>query len=134
MTMNQIETLWCQTSQVDLIRDGDWNTRYFHTSTIIWQRFDRIETLGGPDNVWHNEPNQVKEIVVNHFKNLFSESTVEGQSMGTLSDQFHDLTIDNIKGLAANYMTKEVYNVLKDMGSLKAPGPDSFQALFFQRY
>jgi len=31
-------------------------------------------------------------------------------------------------------MTKEVFDALKSMAPLKAPGPDDFHAFFFQKY
>lgn len=72
-TLTEIESLWHQKSQLDMIRNGDRNTTYYHTSTIIRRRFNRIKTLKDPDGIWYSDPSQVKNLVVNHFKTLFSE-------------------------------------------------------------
>ncbi|XP_010687131.1 uncharacterized protein LOC104901277 [Beta vulgaris subsp. vulgaris] len=43
--LNEEELLWFQKSRLEAIRDGDRNTRYFHLSTLIRRRRNRIETL-----------------------------------------------------------------------------------------
>ena len=45
--LNQIETFWFQKSRMAAIKDGDRNTRYFHLSTIIRRRYNRIEITAG---------------------------------------------------------------------------------------
>ena len=83
-TLDQIESLWQQKSRVDWIRDGDHNTTYYHTSTAIRRRFNRIKTLKGPDDSWQSDPAQVKELVVSHFKFMFVEPSSNSQSRGSL--------------------------------------------------
>ncbi|KAJ8445993.1 hypothetical protein Cgig2_021825 [Carnegiea gigantea] len=63
ITLDQIESLWHQKPRVDVIRDGNRNTTYYHTSTIIRRRFNCIETLKGPDGTWHSDPIQVQNLV-----------------------------------------------------------------------
>jgi len=46
-----------QKSRVEAIWDGDLNTRYFHTSTIIWRKFNRIEAFQNDDGEWVTERN-----------------------------------------------------------------------------
>ncbi|XP_021729754.1 uncharacterized protein LOC110696708 [Chenopodium quinoa] len=65
--LNQEEMLWFQKSSVEAIPDGDRNTRYFHLSTIMRRRRNRIETLQDGDGNWIQCPNRVKSMVVNFF-------------------------------------------------------------------
>jgi len=51
-TLDQIALLWFQKARVDQIRDGDRNTKYFHTSTITRRRFNRIDTLKDSEDMW----------------------------------------------------------------------------------
>jgi len=43
--LNQIETFWFQKSRTEAIWDGDRNTRFYHISTIIRRKVNRIEAL-----------------------------------------------------------------------------------------
>ena len=48
-TLDQITLLWFQKARVEQIRDGDRNTKYFHTSTIIRRRMNRIDAIKTSD-------------------------------------------------------------------------------------
>ncbi|GKD65668.1 hypothetical protein Tco_1307776 [Tanacetum coccineum] len=48
----QEEELWFQKSRMEALRDGDRNTNYFHTSTIIRRKFNRIEALKNDADEW----------------------------------------------------------------------------------
>ena len=43
--LNKIETFWFQKSRTEAIRDGDRNTCFYHLSTIIRRKVNRIEAL-----------------------------------------------------------------------------------------
>ncbi|KAL8151698.1 hypothetical protein V2J09_021506 [Rumex salicifolius] len=45
LTLEQEETLWFQKSRERWVAQGDRNTRYFHTNTIIRRRRNRISSL-----------------------------------------------------------------------------------------
>ena len=60
-TLDQIAVLWFQKSRVEQIKDGDRNTTYFHTSTVIRRRINRIESLRDPNGVWQVEPETIKK-------------------------------------------------------------------------
>jgi len=72
-TLDQIALLWFQMARIEQIRDGDRNTKYFHTSTIIRRRFNRIEALRNSNEEWLHDLESIKCMVVDHFKHLFSE-------------------------------------------------------------
>ncbi|KAJ8431281.1 hypothetical protein Cgig2_007614 [Carnegiea gigantea] len=133
-TLNQIETFWFQKSREDRIRDGDRNTTYFHASTIIRHRFNCIEGLKNSEGDWCYDTSCVKQMVVGHFKNLFSEPMEVTNVRPTLSGAFPSLSTEQRSLLARNFSSAEVYKALKSMGPYKAPGPDGFHAIFFQRY
>lgn len=50
--LNQEEMLWFQKSQMDAIRDGERNTKYFHLYTIIRRKRNRIEGVKKEDGSW----------------------------------------------------------------------------------
>ncbi|XP_074271496.1 uncharacterized protein LOC141595430 [Silene latifolia] len=51
----QEELLWYQKSRVDLIKDGDRNTSYFHNSTLVRRWRNRITTLKNGEGAWTDE-------------------------------------------------------------------------------
>ncbi|KAJ8450542.1 LOW QUALITY PROTEIN: hypothetical protein Cgig2_020179 [Carnegiea gigantea] len=50
--LSQIELLWFQKSREDAIRDGDRNARYYHLSTIIRRKFNRIDSIQDANGNW----------------------------------------------------------------------------------
>lgn len=50
---------------------GEGNTCYFHLSTIIKRRKAKVSMLKDDSNTWIDDPNMIKEMVQNHFKELF---------------------------------------------------------------
>ncbi|KAH7838491.1 hypothetical protein Vadar_027204 [Vaccinium darrowii] len=67
----QEELLWFQKSRSQWIVMGERNTRYFHLSTIIRRRKAKISMLKDNNNVWIDDPVMIKDLVQNHFKDLF---------------------------------------------------------------
>ena len=76
--LNDEEMLWFQKSRMEAICDGDRNTRYFHLSTIIKRRRNRIEALMDESNSWVNDDRRVKKLIFDYWSSLFREE--DGQS------------------------------------------------------
>lgn len=128
----QEELFWYQKARVDWIRDGDRNTSFFHLSTIIKQWKNKIVALKDDNGDWISHPEHVKNFVVNYFKNLYTEDNEETNCEGpkNLFPQFQEYEWNK---LTRTFTCSEIHDVVKCMGSLKAPGPDGFQALFYQK-
>ncbi|XP_021771780.1 uncharacterized protein LOC110735912 [Chenopodium quinoa] len=85
---NQEEILWFQKSRIDAIRNGDRNTKFFHLSTLIRRRQNRIETLQNSQGEWLTCPKQVKSLVLDFWKSLFQEEATAFTGERLLIDQF----------------------------------------------
>ena len=61
-----------QRSRALFLKEGDWNTRYFHSKVShgFWR--NRILGLRNVSNVWCSEDSQIKEIATQYYKALFS--------------------------------------------------------------
>ncbi|PKI62132.1 hypothetical protein CRG98_017505 [Punica granatum] len=104
--LTQEEILWFQKSSSNWVRFGDRNLKYFHKkTTIIKRKHIQIETLQGEDGNWISDEDQLRSLVVGHFSALYGifEAGLE-----------------------------EIRRAIFVMGSFKSPGPDGFQAIFYQ--
>lgn len=64
LVLHQEEILWFQKSRLDALKDGDHNTKFFHLSTIIRRRRNRIDMLLDGEGNWISTPEEVKQLVV----------------------------------------------------------------------
>jgi len=133
-TLDQIETLWFQKARVERIRDGDRNTKYFHTATIIRRRNNRVNALRDCHGNWCTDERQIKEIIVNHFQQLFTEDMSEQQRVSHNIPGFLALRLEQRNRLSAQFTEEDVHQAVKVMDPFKAPGPDGYQVFFFQEY
>ena len=60
VTLNEIDVFWFQNPESKAIRDGDKNTKYFHISTTIRRRYNRIEALSHDEGHWVTEAEEIK--------------------------------------------------------------------------
>ncbi|XP_074315315.1 uncharacterized protein LOC141651506 [Silene latifolia] len=127
------EILWYQKSRVDFIRDGDRNTSYFHVSTLVRRWRNRINSLKNNDGVWVEEKNALISHVVEFYKKLYTQDGDYDVNAEISYDLFPELSNEDLRWLTRPYTEAEIEGVIHNMGALKAPGPDGFQALFYQK-
>ena len=132
--LNQIETFWLQKSRVEAIRDGDRNTRFYHLSTIVRRRVNRIEALQDVNGNWYLETEGVKHMVRDYVLRLYTDDNDQYRPYTLPSGRFPLLEPEVLHQIEAPFTATEVKTAIFEMGALKAPGPDGFQALFYQRF
>lgn len=120
-----------QKSRLSWALKGDKNTRFFHiiaTSRQNRNSLDSIEVNG----VSVVQPGEVKQAVVNHFKNLYAECWKIRPKLG---GQFKSInTLSNESTMLESVFTKdEVWAAIKDYDGNKAPGPDGFNLFSLQK-
>ncbi|XP_028126943.1 uncharacterized protein LOC114323538 [Camellia sinensis] len=116
------ERTWHQKSRLLWVRCGDRNTRFFHLMASSRQRVNLIDfvTVGG---VRHEDPTQVKQAVLSHFRNHFAESwTSRPQIFGP----FVTISPEAAVGLEEMFTEEEIWAAIQDCDGNKAPGPDGF--------
>ncbi|KAF8093205.1 hypothetical protein N665_0388s0006, partial [Sinapis alba] len=119
VVLEKEEVIWFQKLREKWVAHGDRNTKFFHMSTIIKRRRNRVDMLKNDANQWISDAQALEKLAVNYFKTLYSLENVD----------------TNIKGLSMGgfvRLTNKV-EIIRKMGSYKAPGPDGFQPVFYQR-
>lgn len=125
----QEEILWYQKSRIKWINYGDKNTKLFHISTLARRRRNKLKR---EDGSWCNEITELKQIICEHFRSRFSVD----EEIRFLPDPFILLPIllRPTHNLSMPTSVGEIWVALNSMGAHKAPGPDGFQAAFFQQH
>ena len=123
------ETLWCSKSREAYLTCKDLNTKYFHTSTLIRRRLNVVNFLKLDSGDWVSSRVEIGGNFIAHFTNLFTSSNtlIENEMLDLFSEKENVL-------LCTPLTEEEILEALGSLGTTKAPGPDSFTALFFKKY
>ncbi|CAL2255075.1 unnamed protein product [Prunus armeniaca] len=133
LLLDQEEIFWLQKSRNTWLNEGDRNTRFFHLSTIVRRRRNKLEGLHNDFGDWITEKQSMKHIIVKYFQGLFSASDMVGD-YALLPQLFPSLEGDELEGLSCPVSIEEIKNSVFAIGRLKTPGPDGFPTLFYQDY
>ncbi|WCJ35671.1 DNAse I-like superfamily protein [Euphorbia peplus] len=131
--LRQEELIWYQKSRVQWLLFGDRNTKFFHTSTIIRRRRNKVEGLKDDADCWVWDSAKLKEMAVRFYTALYTEDLPirppceSSHSFPLLGDSF-------AADLGRVFTSEEVKSAFFSMSPLKAPGPDGFHAMFYQRH
>jgi hypothetical protein len=123
------EIHWRQKSRALWLKEGDRNTRFFHKVANSHRRYNRVEVLS-INGVLSDDPNEVKDHVVQFYQNLYSERNTWRPKMD--NQDFLSIDEEDKNWLERDFEEKEVWEVVKGMEGDKAPGPDGFTMAFFQ--
>lgn len=127
------EDFWALKARINYTLDGDRNTKFFHASALSHRRRNKIFALKNSNNSWLYEEGQIKEVIVTHFKDLFTSSSIFENLFPQTTLTFP--TIDNTLhcSLFNPPSLQEIRSVLHTFKPWKAPGPNGLHPAFFQR-
>lgn len=132
--LEQEEMIWFQKSRVKWVVHGDRNTKFFHTSTIIRRRRNRIESLKADDGSWVSGSHELEHLAVEYFTRLYSLMDLS-QGVQVLPSRWcARLSSEDQVRLSKPFSSLEIEKAVRSMGKYKAPGPDGFQPVFYQEY
>ncbi|RYR27722.1 hypothetical protein Ahy_B01g051758 [Arachis hypogaea] len=128
--LDREEILWLQKSREMWIIDGDRNTRYYHTRTIIRRRKNKILKLRNNEGTWVEDQEELANLAINFFTRLYQEQgdTIQLQS----SKSYSKIQEDVKRNMDVMPTGEEIKDAFFRIGSLKAPGLDGFPAIFYK--
>ncbi|XP_052201561.1 uncharacterized protein LOC127807600 [Diospyros lotus] len=115
--------------------EGDRCSRFFFQSMLSRRNNHRIMNLLREDGNLTKSKDEVADVLVSYFQNLYRPSSRNSPLSPTDVAPFIDKRLDHDQwtGLIAEVSAEEVKIALFSMGDDKAPGPDGFTAKFFKK-
>ena len=128
-----IERVWRQMSREIWLKDGDRNTRFFHTATVVRNKRNHIgELLDGAGRVLTTRKD-IGEFLTAKYSELFTSSNpsfpsdLEGLITPVITEE-DNASLEEIPS------ADEVRKTVWAMNGAKAPGPDGLQGDFYKRF
>lgn len=110
---------------------GNKNTKFFHTTTLIRPQRNKIEGLVRNDASYTWERNEMKQMAVSCFTTVFRQKKVPSSPLlNHVISLFCDKYVSKI---GTRFTTIEFRKAIFDMSPYKAPKPDNFQLVFYQK-
>lgn len=121
------ESYWAQNSRARWLKEGDKNTKFFHTLATMRKRKNSIESIP-VGNTISDDPLIIKEEAVKFFQKIFKEDhhqrpTFQGLNFSTLTDfQGNQLT--------EKFSPEEIDAAVASCDGSKSSGPDGLNFNF----
>jgi hypothetical protein len=126
--MHLDEICWRQKSRVKWLKEGDKNTKYFHTVANSHRRRNSIRQLS-INGVLSTDQEAIKAEISGFYRQLYIEDTTYRPSLDGLS--FSSISPEEASWLERPFEEEEISQVVRNMNGDKAPGPDGFPMSFY---
>ena len=123
-TLKQEEIMWYQKSWIQWITDGDKNTKYHHTKTVVRRNKNKDSMLWKENGEWTNSNEEIYNLIIDYYKKLFKEEEEEDKGNVVFSVSYTKLIEAQIDTLNKMVTEKEIKNACFSIGSTKALGED----------
>ncbi|KAF7839972.1 RNA-directed DNA polymerase [Senna tora] len=108
--LDEEESLWKQKSRHQWVVQGDRNTRFFHISTLVRRKRNKIEGLKTTDGEWVFEDKTLQGMAVDYFSSLYRE---------VISD-FVPLELKDLRAQNNAFISKVGWNLARESNALWA--------------
>ena len=116
-----------QQSRVHWLREGDANSKYFHSVLLGRRRHNHLQSID-VDGAEVEGVHLVRRAVFSHFANHFKRGRTDNIGLHNLP--FQSLSSTEGGGLIRPFTVEEVKAVVWDCDSYKRPGPDGGEFWF----
>ncbi|XP_048491371.1 uncharacterized protein LOC125492703 [Beta vulgaris subsp. vulgaris] len=129
MWMKRKEVYWAQNSRVSWLKEGDRNTKFFHTVASNKRRKNSISSIK-VNGVKIDDPPKLKSSAAAFFKDIFKEEWANRPVFEGLD--FSHLSQEQASKLILPFSEEEIDKAVFSCDSNKAPGPDGFNFKFIK--
>ena len=128
------EEFWSLKSWLQWTNLGDRNTTFFHLSTICRHHRSRIWCRKNSEGSWCHSTSDIKNLLQNHFVKLYTLERDSTLVLDSNPNLFSSLSANTCSLLATPPTRADIEATIKSFQLLKAPGPDGFHPIFFQKF
>ncbi|KAL5789913.1 hypothetical protein ACOSQ2_004801 [Xanthoceras sorbifolium] len=133
--LSKEELYWKQRSRVDWLLAGDKNSKFFHRRATARKKKNQISSLLDSRGVRRESEQGMSSVVLDYFSDLFRSIQPSSSDLSAASFFIESKVNAQMVGRLGEAFTRaEVRSAVFEMGPNKAPGPDGFHALFFQKF
>jgi hypothetical protein len=131
-SLSRLNTSICwQQSRLNWLREGDANSKYFHSILGCQRRRNSLVSITVNGSVVEGvQP--VRQAVFSHFASHFQPHHIQRPAIDGL--QFRGLSFAEGGGLIKPFSVEEVKAAIWDCDSFKSPGPDGINFGFFKDF
>lgn len=130
------EAHWLQRLRLNWNLMGDRNMSFFHSTTMIRRRRNKIGAIQRDNGDWVVKESEIRLEVVNHFKGIYTQPNLDQGPVSLpqrVLDQVPKIPQEAAELLDLYPIEEEIRRVINSLGPTKAPGPDGITAALVQQ-
>ncbi|CAL1413222.1 unnamed protein product [Linum trigynum] len=128
----QEEIIWFQRAKETWVKLGEMNTSYFHQQANRRRRRNKIISLRNHSGEWVEDPAQLRDLIVSFFRLLYTQDELVYSDLMP-KNCFPRIKNKDLLTLLRPFQINDFHRAIFDMKPYAAPGPDGFQAIFYQK-
>ncbi|KAJ0965450.1 hypothetical protein J5N97_026588 [Dioscorea zingiberensis] len=129
--IRQEEEHWRQCSRITWLKEGDKNTKFFHSIANQRRNKNWIHQLSVDDQQLCTQ-SDIAKAVSTHFSALFGQKRHHRYSMDS-TRMFTEPPPTDLSQLDNPFTEQEILVAIKELNPDKAAGPDGFPMIFYQQ-
>ncbi|XP_057425948.1 uncharacterized protein LOC130719340 [Lotus japonicus] len=130
----QEEIYWNQRSRVKWLQWGDKNTHFFHASTIQRRETNKITRIKDTFGQWVEGQENLEKAILELYQDIYQTSNPTNLNLDNCMSHVPSKVPAELNAqLMEPFHEEEIKEAVFHLGSMKAPGIDGLNGLFYQK-